>query len=301
MSAPPTANQRRVAEKLILGSVIDRIDARFERAAELHRWGTNPHKPEAGSVMAADEAGFLTAFSSNPVMWMASYPISMATESMGAAGYMFSQRHETGKTRLGPVLAECRAALEAASRAVWLLSPVDRQERRDRITRAMREDARQEAYFLENLVAVDPGDRQAATRQAKQATHLAGLRAEAAVLPKMIGFLGATTEAGEWLVANPPPHARDLVRGNLHDLATMLYSLTSGFTHGLPWTVDYGRDGGVFSMVSDAIACAVLVTESAIALYESQAQQAGRERLDTDHFPERLRPSIDAWSKLYTV
>lgn len=59
--------------------------------------------------------------------------------------------------------------------------------------------------------------------------------------------------------------------------------------------VDYGRDGKVFSMIADAIACAVLVTESAIALYEAQAQpKAGRPRGSNDHFPERLQ-RISSW------
>ncbi|WP_454195792.1 hypothetical protein [Nocardia sp. Marseille-Q1738] len=302
MSTSMTPDQLRMVERTLLGPVVDRIEERFDRAAELHRWGTNPHPSEPGSVMAADENGFLTDFSSNPVMWMASYPIAMATESMAAAGYIFGQRHETRKTRVGPVLAECRGALESASRAVWLLSPLDRAERRNRITRAMREDARQESNFLQFLTAVNPADIDAKLRQTKQERYLNDLRIHATGLPKMIGHLDATTEAGEWLVANPPPHATDLVRANLHDLATMLYSLTSGFTHGLPWTVDYGRNGNVFSMIADAIACAVLVTESAIALYEAQAQpKAGRARMSSDQFPERLRPTVTTWSNLYTV
>lgn len=166
----------------------------------------------------------------------------------------------------------------------------------------MREDARQEGNFLGFLTAVDLEDSDAQLRKTKQQKYLDDLRVEANGLPKMIGHLDATTEAGQSLVANPPPHAPDLVRANLYDLATMLYSLTSGFTHGLPWTVDYGRNGRVFSMIADAIACAVFVTESAIALYEAQAQpKAGRPRGSDDHFPERLRPSITAWSSLFTV
>lgn len=122
MNTPLSTDQVRMLERAALGPLIDRIETRFARAAELHQWGTNPHAPEPGSVMAADENGLLTNFSSNPVMWMASYPIATGTENMLAAGYMFSKRHETRKTRIGPVLAECRGALESASRAIWLPS-----------------------------------------------------------------------------------------------------------------------------------------------------------------------------------
>lgn len=82
-------------------------------------------------------------------------------------------------------------------------------------------------------------------------------------------------------------------------MADRMYAITSGFVHGFKWATRYvRRERELLGVVADSLAAALIMTESAIALFEAQAQNLTgiqREQL----YPDLLAPTIRAWSLRY--
>ncbi len=118
---------------------------------------------------------------------------------------------------------------------------------------------------------------------------------------KSENFTAIIKKSAVWMAANPPKHL-DLKLGSL-DLATRLdqqYRLCSSFTHGYNWGTDMTNGiGDIGRMLADAIAVALHVTETAIALFEAQATAVGATPSRPRHYPERLQPTIDEYAVLY--
>jgi hypothetical protein len=83
--------------------------------------------------------------------------------------------------------------------------------------------------------------------------------------------------------------------------AKRFYSLASGFVHGFKWATDYIRDDmDLLRMTADGFAAAVLMTECAVALHESQAigspaRMASRAR----NYPSGVAATVAAWAERY--
>lgn len=107
-------------------------------------------------------------------------------------------------------------------------------------------------------------------------------------------------DAAQWVQENPPAHAVGLLGGGVSYavLAERMYNLTSSFVHGFKWATWYvHKERELLGVVADSFAAALIMTESAVALFEAQAQNSKTQR--ALNYPDILAPTISEWSYRY--
>ncbi|WP_152467784.1 hypothetical protein [Gordonia terrae] len=116
-----------------IGDVSRRIDSRAKRGLSLQPWGLDQARAAIGSSLHADDEDFAPELNvRNLVSSTAVFPAMAATDALAVACHTAQERRDTRNLHAVATLSLCRAALESASRTIWLLSPTDREERRTR-------------------------------------------------------------------------------------------------------------------------------------------------------------------------
>lgn len=107
--------------------------------------------------------------------------------------------------------------------------------------------------------------------------------------------------SAEWIDANQPPHASAELSGIGMTLGALrCYSFGSSFVHGYKWITDYvGGEEDLLRLTADGFAAALIMTESAVALFEAQAACEARLIVRRKNYPELLVPTVDAWAPRY--
>jgi hypothetical protein len=291
-----------------------RIHERARRGLALQEWAlkncTSPLDPD--SSLAADDAGFLTDYASDPVSGSALFPIVNATDNLAAAAALIEWRPQSRNSHGAALLTLCRTAAESSARTIWLLSETDRAIRRSRCVRFEASEldnqrgfhkserdwfdvhpelAQGKKYrdFLEHVRLFDKRVRRLQTgMQATPETSVPGSS-------EVVGV------AAEWVTKHRPAHDPEPYGDPFVEAATRFYRLGSGFVHGYKWALDYVQTAELetFRMAAEGLGVAVGLAECAVALYEAQAQRHGAPTGRRRFYPDRLEPTVEEWSLLY--
>lgn len=290
--------------------VLRRILDRAARGAALSDWSLKRQLPDEGSSLAVDDAGYLPELGQMFVSEAAVYPAMSAAGNLVAVAELIAgweQQNEQGRLDMHThlVMTGCRVAMETAALTVWTLGHDDRKTRRKRSAGLVFKENQNERGFIscERKIVQAVGDNNLSATleqscqifEAQDSVLKQTARAAAPNSTKLV------SEAAQWIQDNPPPHAADMLAGQAGYavMADRMYAITSGFVHGFKWATRYvRRERELLGVVADSLAAALIMTESAIALFEAQAQNlAGTQREQL--YADLLAPTIRAWSLRY--
>ncbi len=276
----------------------------------MEQWGLQPQESDAGSSFAQDNSGFLPELGDHVVESSALWPLMSATDNLATAADQFHgviKATQAGSRRAlhaPSTLNLCRAALEASARAIWILSPTDRDVRRKRAFGANLVEMKANWKYTSNQVGyLRSGKVRAPADEVKEYLEghkaLLKLHGELEVRTDEYetppGYMSTVEKAAEWIEQNLPAHDTGELRENGLVIGSgNVYQLTSAIIHGYQWANDFFRNGNLFAVLADSFGAAVNMTECGIALFETHAQDpAGTER--TRYYPSRLEPTIQKW------
>ncbi|WP_159930988.1 MULTISPECIES: hypothetical protein [Nocardia] len=261
--------------------------------------------------MQLDNEGFLPELGwIYPVAQYARFPVSSAAEHLAAAEVLISDWFNgavpppaTSRSWPSSVLVLCRSAMEASARTIWLIGDPSRDVRQQRCAaEALKELEEMLKWAKQDRATSVAEGRDVATFEASaEELKTAIAKAKAASGGIMApGFTAMTAAGAAWIDANPLKHARELLSGKHFELMTKAsYSISSSFTHGYSWTLNViGSQDELFGLVADLLMSAVLMTETAIALFEAQMLSPG-EQWQNEDLPARLGPTIAEWTPRY--
>ncbi|OZE93201.1 hypothetical protein CH299_28055 [Rhodococcus sp. 14-2686-1-2] len=194
----------------------------------------------------------------------------------------------------------CRTAFECSSQAIWVMSSPDREIRRRRAAGMSLANVGDAKRYLDGEISLAQG--RGEPGPALQRDEVQGWIAELNRLsPQSAKPTARVIAAGRWIQDNSPPHlAAEIGSRPIGLLVEQQYNVCSSFSHGETWpaTLVGGDISSMFSMMADAIAVAVYVTECAVALIEAHATAIGSTR--AIHYPDRLSSTIRAWQPIYS-
>jgi hypothetical protein len=305
-----TAEQAEMLFNLKHNGVLTRIDQRGQRCSDLYRWGLHPHHAEPGSPLAADDATFAAAYpltlaGRQAVTEHALFPAMSAAESLNTAGILVARRRSHRQPHVAEILQLCRVAMESAALTVWLLGDTDRSVRRDRCMSEEMEQLEQRRRFLviaewDETNRRTPYSQQLRDMNAEHRRKYNDMldKAKAAyTFAKTPSFSATIKSSAQWVDAHVPMHDTGEIAANgLEGAARSFYSYGSSFIHGYKWMTDYTRGGTVFTLIADALAVSLNMVECAVCLFEAASRAPGAARPAESYVPERLEPTIAAWS-----
>ncbi len=288
--------------------VLARIDELGQRCGDLYQWGLHPHTAEAGSALAADDAAFAAAYPITlpgpaAVTGHALFPVMAAVGNLNTVGFLVGRRLTHRQPHILEVMNLCRVALESAALTVWLLRDSDPEVRRQRCLDEEMEQLKQQSWFLAIDAENESGrsERFTAELRAQNAEHrrkfnlMLTAAKDAYTAAKTPSFTQMVRESAQWADAHMTD-TEEIDAGWRERSARSFYSYGSSFIHGYRWMTDYSRDGVVWSLVVDALAVSLDMTECAVCLYEAASRAPGGARPEGSYVPERLEPMIAAWS-----
>ncbi|OBA69004.1 hypothetical protein [Gordonia sp. 852002-10350_SCH5691597] len=289
---------------------LGRVMERAQRGRTLEEWGLNPHRADPDTPMSLDDADDYEQKIPEGLTGTVLYPIMNAVDSLAAIDILLANavKSKPFNHHTASVLSLCRTAIECSAQAVWVMCPPERSVRRARaagLAKIGAEHARE--FHTELLKAHDNGHRTIPDETYGQSQHRQKFHdGEIAVLDNLAQekarqYSELIRKSANWIGDNPPTHAHDLLQGiHFPTLAKQEYRVCSSFTHGHSWPIDLlgGRSTDMFAMMADAIATALVYTESALCLYEAQSTSPDSHRR---FYPERLQVTINEWRELYSV
>ncbi|QQM21811.1 hypothetical protein I7X09_28375 [Rhodococcus sp. P-2] len=291
----------------LLTPPLGRVVERGKRGQTLEPWGLQPHRADPGTPMAKDDEDGYDSKIPEGLTGTVLFPIVNATDALASIQILL----ETGAKRTPfkhhtpSFLSSCRTAFESSAQAIWIMSPEDRDSRRARaagLARIGTEHAREfqseaiNAHDNKLLVMPDKSYEQSKRQHQFYQDELDVLD----TLPQQKGggYTAMVRKAANWLQDNPPFHTTDMDGKHFPTIMKQQYRVCSSFTHGHSWPTDLvNGPSALFAMMADAIATAVISTECAIALFEAQSTDPASGR--TNHYPDRLQPTIDGWRDRY--
>lgn len=296
------------------GGVLSRIDERGRRGGELYKWSINPHTPAPGSSLQQDDIDFDLSYpillaGPNAVSNHALYPIMTAVENLHTAGVLISRRKTHQQPHLSEVLELSRVAMECAASSIWLMTAENRSARVDRCLRMEMKQLKHQLSFLRLSAIAEEAPKTLAPDNLRRmnASHRAKLSAmfddatndyQYKNPPQFTQLVG---ESAKWIDMNVPDHDQgEISNSSVEHIANLVYAFSSSFIHGYKWAADYGRGGDIWRIVADALAVSITMTECAACLFESAAIAPGTTP-EIPHFPERLRPTVAAWSANFSA
>ncbi|MFE3254247.1 hypothetical protein ACFXPS_29815 [Nocardia sp. NPDC059091] len=296
---------------LFKSSVQTRITERAARGAEFRQWAVTLTDPPNGSSMQLDDEGFLQEIgTAYPMAQYARFPVSSAAEHLAAAEVLVSDWFNgavppPAASRSWPssVLVLCRSAMEAAARTIWLIGDPSREVRRQRCAAEVAKELGEMLRWAEKDRDASVGDGQDVATFEETVEKLEAAISKAKASSGGItapGFTAMTALGAAWIDANPPKHADGLLSGRPFELMTKAsYAIGSSFTHGYSWTLNVlNNQDEQYGLVADLLMSAVLLTETAVALFEAQMLAPG-EQWQNEHLPARLEPTIADWAPRY--
>lgn len=288
--------------------VLSRIDDHGRRCGDLYEWGLHPHVAEPGSVLAADDAAFAAAYpitlaGSGAVTGHALFPVMAAVGNLNTVGILVARRLTHRQPHLLEVMNLCRVAVESAALTIWLLRDPGPDVRRGRCLAEEMEQLEQQRRFLVIDAENEAGRDERFTQELRtmNAEHRRKFNAmltaakAAYTFEKPPSFTKMVRESAHWADAHLP-ETEEIDAGWRERSARSFYSYGSSFIHGYRWMTDYSRDGTVWSLLADALAVALNMTECAVCLYEAASRAPGGARPDGSYLPERFEPTVAAWS-----
>ncbi|KNA89415.1 hypothetical protein RND64_08770 [Gordonia sp. w5E2] len=229
-----------------------------------------------------------------------------ATDNISAIAPLLPHISNSTSLHSNAVMNLCRTAMESAARTIWLLSPKDRETRRQRTTSLAGKEWHEQTIYFAHAANLHKGriSPEAETQRAEHAAQSMQYR-DIAEASTTIGFDRPTKAielAGGWIDDNPPAHARqEVAKFGVQQLAQATYCITSSTVHGYKWVHEHvGDDGrGLFNSLADSLAVALVMTESAIALFEAQSAGEVPSNYPRPIYPDRLERTIREWSRAY--
>ncbi|WFR71986.1 hypothetical protein P9209_25770 [Prescottella defluvii] len=294
---------------LLLNPALGRVSERAKRGQTLEPWGLNPHRADPGTPMALDDEGGYDQKIPEGLTGVVLFPIMNATDALASIDLLASAaaKERPFKHHTVSFLSLCRTAIECSAQAIWVMSPFERETRRSRaagLAKIGTEHPRD--YHAEAIKSHDNRLQLLPDLTYQQATHrLQFHEDELAALDELSPANGRSykelvRKSANWIGENPPKHTNETVQVHFPTVAKAQYRVCSSFTHGHSWATDLA-DGpsGMFSMMADAIATAILFTECAVCLFEAQSTDPASGR--QNHYPERLQATIDEWRGRYSA
>lgn len=288
--------------------VLGYIDERGRNCGDLYEWGLHPHTAEEGSALAADDAAFAAAYpiilaGHAAVTGHALFPVMAAVGNLNTVGILVARRLTHRQPHILEVMNLYRVALESAALTVWLLRDPDPDVRLARCVAEEMEQLEQQRRFLVIDAENEAGRGGRFTQELRtmNAEHRRKFNAmltaakEAYTFDKPPSFTKMVRESAHWADAHIPD-TEEIDTGWRERSARSFYSYGSSFIHGYRWMTDYSRDGTVWSLVAEALASSLSMTECAACLYEAASRAPGGTRSEGSYVPERLEPTIAAWS-----
>lgn len=261
--------------------------------------------------MQLDNDGFLPGIgTTHPVAQYARFPVSSAAEHLAAADVLVSDWFKgavppPAMSRSWPssVLVLCRSAMEASARTIWLIGDPDRSVRQQRCAAEAVKELEEMLKWAKQNRDVDTAEGRDASTFEASAEKLKAAIAKAKAASCGIqapGFTAMTAAGAAWIDANTPKHARELLNDRPFELLTKAwYSIGSSYTHGYNWTLNVlNSQAEHYGLVADLLMSAVLMTETAVALFEAQ-MVAPDAPWQNGHHPSRLEPTIADWAPRY--
>lgn len=268
-------------------------------------------RPDKGSSLGFDDLGFVPELGDNLVSSTARYPVMMATENLVGAAQVHGRAFEQRRTNAASVASLCRCAIEASARTIWLLAGTSRNERRARCLGYIQSERQpqqafiriEEKVFAKRDVATDDPEYQDFLRH--RADYERGQTLISSVpkneRKKPPGqYSDIVAWSARWIDENPPVHALEQTSLGMELGADRFYSSASSFVHGFKWMSTYiHEDVDTLAVVADGLAAALVMTESAIALFEAQATHPARVVVRRKNYPDWLAPTVDEWALRY--
>ncbi|WP_407727524.1 hypothetical protein ACJEDT_25875 (plasmid) [Rhodococcoides fascians] len=284
------AGAEAVAIRTLLSPLIParvRAGERASQATLLIPWQSTPSDVQPGSSLHLDDKEFPDEVSDFVgtgalVRYHTLFPAMSAAENLTTVAHLIGRWDATGKLRTASIITLCRSALESASRAVWVLSESDRDERRNRALRITRDEIqRHKKYVTEQVTRLSANEVPAGAGPLPFETtkHLNRLKEQKTGAESAMGILvGADVKgvptmeqiidaSAEWIDSNK------LVKSGrpMANLTRQQYSIASGIAHGSTWPTKYllGTTD-LHSVVADLLYVSLTTTEAAIVLWETQ-------------------------------
>ncbi|OBJ71459.1 hypothetical protein [Mycobacterium sp. 1274756.6] len=305
---PPEQSLLEALMNIRHNGVLSYIDERGQRCGDLYEWGLHPHTADEGSALAADDAAFAAAYPITlpglaAVTGHALFPVIAAVGNLNTVGILVARRLTHQQPHILEVINLCRVALESAALTVWLLRDPDPDIRLARCLAEEMEQMEQQRRFLVIDAENEAGRRERFTqeRRTMNAEHrrkfnlMLSAAKDAYSFDNPPSFTTMVRESAQWADAHMPD-TEEIDVGWRERSARSLYSYGSSFIHGYRWMTDYSRDGTVWSLLADAMGVALNMTECAVCLYETASRAPGGARPEGSYVPERLEPTIAAWS-----
>ncbi|MCY1658778.1 hypothetical protein OVA21_16520 [Dietzia sp. SL131] len=291
------------------GGVLSRIDSRGKRGGDLYDWSLKPHSPAPGSSLHDDDVEFAAAYplllcGTKAVTEQTIYPVMTAVENLHTAGVLIRRRRSHRQPHLSEVLGLCREAMECAAASIWMLSGEDRAERLDRCLRIELEQLRKQRSFLQLSAKAETAadsryspEHRRMNKAHRERFNATLSRSESAYPAKRPPQFSQLVEySASWIDDHVPLHDDgEIANNSMEHSSTLFYSYGSSFIHGYKWLSDYSRGGAIWTMLSDALAVSINMTECAACLFESAALAPGT-RPDIEHFPKRFTSTVATWS-----
>lgn len=210
---------------------LGRIIERGKRGADLKEWGLRHPPPDPGSSLVVDDDGFMTQIG-GLVHITAVFPIMNATDSLAAAAELIDGRPTSRNAHTASLLALCRSALESASITVWLLSPIERAERRARCLGFTQAEllAQKSFHAAERQWFEREPARQSQPIYPKFQEHVRLHEIRMTMLDNQTkkrppNPSDLPSEAGKWIDQHPPSHDHDLyANGFAHGVSPVLHA-----------------------------------------------------------------------------
>jgi hypothetical protein len=269
--------------------------------------------PDRGSILDLDDAYFTSRLGDHLVSSTARFPTMNAAECLVGASQAFGASLQQKRTSTLSTGILCRSAIENSAKTIWLLADPRRTVRRARCLGYTEiEIGYQKGYIAaENrfLAARTDADRDSARRVFDETEQhyrerlnvLTSLPKSARQRPpKDYEFF--VRWAGDWIDKHPPPHitVADGLRYGMSIGAERFYVVGSSFVHGYKWMTSYiGTEEDVLAQLADSLAAALIMTECAVALFETLATHPARSSVRQKNYPAYLEPTVSAWRSLH--
>ena len=295
--------------RLRLAQVLKRIRDRAARGRELERWPLpQPEPVDADSSLAADDAGFLPDLGGDYVRLTALYPAMSATDCLGAIGQLVGSWEDSRNAYLPSLLVLCRSAMETAAKTIWLLCDDSRDVRRKRaVGLTWSEMSNQKSFHaIEKRMYSGLPDKDQDPNYRDLQEHIRlFLNREQILTPVSKETPPNDTRivinAAKWIDRHlPPDHGEELADDGLTLGAERIYVVSSALIHGYKWVGDYVKvPQNAYALAADGLAASIAMADCAVALYEAQAQRRGSPTSRARRYPERIEPTLNAWSTMY--
>lgn len=292
----------------MLAPALARVGERCKRGRTLEKWGLQPHRADPRTSMALDDGDGYDQKIPEGLTGTVLFPVMNATDALASVDILITAAAKSRpfNHHTASFLALCRTAVECSAQAIWVMSPLERDIRRARaagLAKVGTEHARD--YHDTAIAAHEQKFRVLPDVNYEQSKHRLKFHNEEIdtldTLAQVNGrkYSDLVRKAANWIEANPPAHTTETENVHIPTLSKQQYRLCSSFIHGHSWPTDLigGGPTGMFSMMADAIATALLYTESAVSLYEAQSTDPDGTR--TNYYPDGLQATVDEWRPLY--